>query len=369
MDRGRAGVPRARGRAASGRAGRVCACRPRRRTLSSASWSGSMRRSSAAGSSAWPPPGARSSAVCASACSSAARRAAARRGPQRACSRPIRRRPAFAALARRSAEFVAGVCRGARRRGLYALRLARPRVRRTAKRAKAGSTATRAARSSPASRRTASAGCCSTRMHRSTHAASSAALAERLDDLRTNADVVDVNPDGVELADGSRIDADRVVLAAGAWTARRLAKRLPLRPVKGQTLRLRGRCRRRGSSAASTSMSSRGRAVRRCSAPRSRMRASTRPRPRRRRSCCSGRRSASSRPSPTRARRGVGEPPPGTPDDGPLIGEWEGFLVAAGHYRNGILLAPVTAEAIAALLAGEGPPPEAAPFDPRRFEV
>jgi glycine oxidase len=60
---------------------------------------------------------------------------------------------------------------------------------------------------------------------------------------------------------------------------------------------------------------------------------------------------------------------PGTPDDGPLIGEWEGLLVASGHYRNGILLAPITAEAIAALLAGEEPPPETAAFDPRRFEV
>src|SRR5207248_4084204 len=34
--------------------------------------------------------------------------------------------------------------------------------------------------------------------------------------------------------------AERVVLAAGAWSARRLARRLPVRPVKGQTLRLRG---------------------------------------------------------------------------------------------------------------------------------
>ena len=58
---------------------------------------------------------------------------------------------------------------------------------------------------------------------------------------------------------------------------------------------------------------------------------------------------------------------PGTPDDGPLIGEWEGFLVAAGHYRNGILLAPVTADAIAALLVGDAPPVEVAPFGPERF--
>ena len=67
-----------------------------------------------------------------------------------------------------------------------------------------------------------------------------ALLAEQLDDLRPHADVVEITPTSVELADGSRIEADRVVLAAGAWLARRLARRLPVRPVKGQTLRLRG---------------------------------------------------------------------------------------------------------------------------------
>jgi len=45
------------------------------------------------------------------------------------------------------------------------------------------------------------------------------------------------------------------------------------------------------------------------------------------------------------------------PDDRPLIGELEnGLLVATGHYRNGILLAPATAEVVAALLCGEAPP-------------
>jgi glycine oxidase len=59
---------------------------------------------------------------------------------------------------------------------------------------------------------------------------------------------------------------------------------------------------------------------------------------------------------------------PGSPDNGPLIGEWEGgVLVATGHYRNGILLAPVTAEAVAALLAGEQPHGTVAPFSPERF--
>jgi glycine oxidase len=46
---------------------------------------------------------------------------------------------------------------------------------------------------------------------------------------------------------------------------------------------------------------------------------------------------------------------PGTPDNLPLIGPGaiEGLVLATGHYRNGILLAPLTAEAIAAVLAGE----------------
>jgi glycine oxidase len=59
---------------------------------------------------------------------------------------------------------------------------------------------------------------------------------------------------------------------------------------------------------------------------------------------------------------------PGSPDNGPLLGEWEdGVLVATGHYRNGILLAPVTAETIAALLVGEAPHDVALPFAPERF--
>jgi glycine oxidase len=36
---------------------------------------------------------------------------------------------------------------------------------------------------------------------------------------------------------------------------------------------------------------------------------------------------------------------PGTPDDLPILGltDVEGLILATGHYRNGILLAPVTA--------------------------
>jgi glycine oxidase len=46
---------------------------------------------------------------------------------------------------------------------------------------------------------------------------------------------------------------------------------------------------------------------------------------------------------------------PGTPDNLPAIGPGalEGLTWATGHYRNGILLAPLTAELVVALLARE----------------
>ena len=45
---------------------------------------------------------------------------------------------------------------------------------------------------------------------------------------------------------------------------------------------------------------------------------------------------------------------PATPDNLPLIGPGavEGLVLATGHFRNGILLAPLTAERIADVLAG-----------------
>jgi glycine oxidase len=61
---------------------------------------------------------------------------------------------------------------------------------------------------------------------------------------------------------------------------------------------------------------------------------------------------------------------PGTPDDLPLVGRAaaEGLVLATGHYRNGILLTPITAEAVAAAVVGEPLPPEVGACDPRRFE-
>jgi glycine oxidase len=56
---------------------------------------------------------------------------------------------------------------------------------------------------------------------------------------------------------------------------------------------------------------------------------------------------------------------PGTSVPGPVIGrhaELENLVLATGHYRTGILLAPVTADAVAAVLDGAAVPREAAPF-------
>ena len=60
---------------------------------------------------------------------------------------------------------------------------------------------------------------------------------------------------------------------------------------------------------------------------------------------------------------------PGTPDNGPVVGRCgpDGLLLVSGHYRNGILMSPVTADAAVALLAGQAPAPEWEPFTPARF--
>jgi glycine oxidase len=60
---------------------------------------------------------------------------------------------------------------------------------------------------------------------------------------------------------------------------------------------------------------------------------------------------------------------PGSPDNLPLVGALgpEGLLVATGHHRNGILLAPVTADAVDALLRGDPVPEAVVAADPARF--
>lgn len=60
---------------------------------------------------------------------------------------------------------------------------------------------------------------------------------------------------------------------------------------------------------------------------------------------------------------------PGSPDNAPLIGAAgiDGLIQATGHFRNGILLTPVTADGVAALIAVGRLPDVLAPFIPDRF--
>ncbi|GAA0314447.1 glycine oxidase ThiO [Kineococcus aurantiacus] len=61
---------------------------------------------------------------------------------------------------------------------------------------------------------------------------------------------------------------------------------------------------------------------------------------------------------------------PGSPDNLPLIGagDVEGLVLAVGHGRNGVLLSAVTAQAVTALVTGQDVPPPVAACAPGRFE-
>ncbi|MEV7405433.1 glycine oxidase ThiO [Streptomyces sp. NPDC091267] len=60
---------------------------------------------------------------------------------------------------------------------------------------------------------------------------------------------------------------------------------------------------------------------------------------------------------------------PASPDNAPLLGRTAlaGLHLATGHHRNGVLLAPVTGDAMGQLLAGGELPEVARPFSPGRF--
>jgi glycine oxidase len=69
---------------------------------------------------------------------------------------------------------------------------------------------------------------------------------------------------------------------------------------------------------------------------------------------------------------------PGTSDNGPILGPVTGtgaaasdgsLIIAAGHYRNGIMLSAITADAVTAILGGQAPHPAWSPFQPDRFRA
>jgi glycine oxidase len=60
---------------------------------------------------------------------------------------------------------------------------------------------------------------------------------------------------------------------------------------------------------------------------------------------------------------------PGTPDKLPILGATAtpGYFVATGHFRDGILLAAVTARVMSQLITGQAPDLDLSAFSPQRF--
>lgn len=179
---------------------------------------------------------------------------------------------------------------------------------------------------------------------------------------------------GLELASGERVQTDRVLLAAGAWsgTLAGLPRELPVRPARGQMLEFRG-----------------PRAPRRILAvPRG---GYIVPRLDGRLIVGSTEEEVGFDPSVTAGGiadilgRALRLAPdlrhalltaawaglrPGTPDGRPVLGsdpEIRGLLYATGHHRNGILLAPLTGQIVAELVRGHAPALDLEPFRPDRF--
>jgi glycine oxidase len=183
--------------------------------------------------------------------------------------------------------------------------------------------------------------------------------------------------DGIVLADGTKIAADVVVLAAGAWS-RDIAGvapelRPPVRPIKGQMLALRmdpsaallshvvwapGAYlvpRRDGRLLVGATVEEKGYDT----------------------SLTAGG-ILTLLEAAWRAVPAVEELPieemwvghrPGSRDDAPILGAGpiEGLIYATGHHRNGILLAPITADAIARLVLDGAADPAIRPFGIERF--
>jgi glycine oxidase len=172
------------------------------------------------------------------------------------------------------------------------------------------------------------------------------------------------------------VHAERVVLAAGCWSA--MLEELPVRPVKGQILRLRfdptdapltrtvralatGRCvylvpRADGELVIGATMEERGHDTTvTAGAVHDLLRAAIDVVP------------GVSELELVETNVGLR---PGTPDNAPIIGvstDDERVVYATGHHRNGILLAPVTADAVASILTGDEPPAVVAAFGVGRF--
>jgi glycine oxidase len=189
-------------------------------------------------------------------------------------------------------------------------------------------------------------------------------------DLRPGVAVLGLGPGGEVRTDAGPVHAGQIVVATGAWAGAGLPglDPLPVRPVKGQTVRLRGEPllervvrfdggylvpRADGELILGATVEERGDVAVTAGGIYELLR-------------------DAAEVVPGILELEVSEVlaglRPGTPDNAPLLGRRGDVLVAGGHFRNGILLAPVSAELVAAELAGEAPelPPA---FSPARFDL
>ncbi|CAB4863412.1 unannotated protein [freshwater metagenome] len=184
---------------------------------------------------------------------------------------------------------------------------------------------------------------------------------------------------GVELADGRRITAGDVVIAAGAWSGLLdglpEGARVPVRPVKGQSLRLRDPDHDPAQPLLERVVRYEGGYLVPRGDGRYVLGATVEERGFDTTMTALGvyellRDAAELVPGllELELEEAIAGLRPGTPDNAPALGRSSalpGLVWATGHYRNGILLAPVTGDLLAGVLAGDGDIPAA--FDPNRF--
>ena len=165
-----------------------------------------------------------------------------------------------------------------------------------------------------------------------------------------------------------------VVNCAGAWAGQLPPLRFPTRPVKGQMLSLAGAPRDLVASRHSCSRNLSGAAQRRPHpGGRDRRRGGIRQAHRCRHNPTHAVKAAI-RLLPALAQARMLEAwaglRPGSPDNLPILGATRipGYFVASGHFRDGILLAPVTAQVMAQMVIGGQPEYDVSPFSPARFQ-
>jgi glycine oxidase len=190
-------------------------------------------------------------------------------------------------------------------------------------------------------------------------------------ELRTGVEVEHVAASGVRAAGGEEFRASHVVVAAGCWSGALGDAAPPVRPVKGQILRLRGhtadplagrlvrtpRCyvvtRPGGEVVVGATVEERGFDTSVTADGVYRL--------------LEAAREVLPDVAELQFVEAAARLRPGTPDNAPAIGEHGGIVWATGHHRNGVLLAPITALAVADLLSGGHAPAAVRPFAPGRF--